>query len=187
MKSATMNASLQLPKNQKISSNRCNCNVSANTKRVILQDSDDECAKEQSNSCNSINSTIPMTREMQKTENMMQLRTGSTTSTTNAGASISPIISLSKSETNISESSTENSRNQLTIYNVVSLNNLHDSDCIFNRSLNEVSRNQCYANSYEDTFFDLNPKKHMASTNSKTLTTVTVSMRNTVDVSDDIF
>lgn len=126
------------------------------------------------------------------------------TSSTTTGGTVSPIISLSKSETNISESKTADAaqQNQLTIYNVVSLNNLHDNEPFFHRSLGDHPKNQCYASSSDDGLYNLNPKNqqqhqhqhhhhhhsHIVTlANPKVLTTVTVSMRNAADVSDKVF
>lgn len=120
------------------------------------------------------------------------------TSSTTTGGTVSPIISLSKSETNISESKTADAtnQNQLNIYNVVSLNNLHDNEPFFHR-LGEHSKNQCYASSSDDGLYNLNPKKHhhhhhhnshiVTMTNPNVLTTVTVAMQNAADVSDKVF
>lgn len=96
------------------------------------------------------------------------------TTTTASGSSI---ISLSKSETNIAESNVEdNSRNQFSIYNVVSLNDLHDVQF---QTLNNLSKNQCFTNSDDGKIETL--------TGPNVLTTVTVSMRNAADVSDKVF
>lgn len=101
--------------------------------------------------------------------------------------SISPIISLSKSETNISDSNVETDLgNQLNIYNVVSLNDLHENS--LSRVINDPSKNQYLSNSSENDLYDLNPKKHIVTlTNPKVLTAVTVSMRNAADVSDKVY
>lgn len=100
-----------------------------------------------------------------------------------ANGSIDPIISLSKSETNIAESNIKDNHNQLSIYNVVSLNNLHD-ESFFNRTLNDISKAQCLTNSDENDLYEINPK---TLSSPKVLTTVTVSMRNAADVSDKVF
>lgn len=101
-----------------------------------------------------------------------------------ANGAISPVISLSKSETNIAESNIEDNRNQL-FYNVVSLNNLHDdTEPFFNRTLTDISKNQCLTTSDENDLYGLSPK---TLTSPKVLTTVTVSMRNAADVSDKVF
>lgn len=104
-----------------------------------------------------------------------------TTITTIASGSsngaIGPVISLSKSETNIAESNVEDSsRNQFSIYNVVSLNNLHDVQF---ETLNNLSKNHCFTNSDDEKIKTL--------TGPNVLTTVTVSMRNAADVSDKVF
>lgn len=123
------------------------------------------------------------------------------TSSTTTGGTASPIISLSKSETNISESKSEQqtNQNQLTIFNVASLNNLHDNEPFFHRTLGDHPKNQCYASSSDDGLYNSNSKKHnqhqhhhhhshiVTLNNPKVLTTVTVSMRNAADVSDKVF
>lgn len=154
------------------------------------------CIQKESFSCDSINNsrfiplagpynddsdkkdTIQATKQSLNTcSSIVNPSTISATSS-GAGAALSPIFSLSKSETNISESNTEES--QLSIHNVVSLNNLHDSEQYFNRTLNDISKNQCHE--------DLSSMKHIVTlTNPNIFTTVTVSMRNAADVSDKVF
>lgn len=56
----------------------------------------------------------------------------------------SPMISLSKSETNIFNC--DSGANKLAIYNVVSLNDLNESDPFFQRPMNDLSKNQCLTN-----------------------------------------
>lgn len=99
-----------------------------------------------------------------------------------AGNTTTTLTSLSKSETNIAETNIEDNRNQLSIYNVVSLNNLHDTEPFFNRTLNDLAKNQCLTDSDENNLYELNPK---TLTSPKVLTTV--SMRNAADVSDKVF
>lgn len=189
--------------------NKCNCSSVPQNKRTTndrtnLKDSCElnVCMKKESFSCDSISkssfvtATGPHTDTDQSTNSSRSPKSLGTncspsdcipTSNPSTGA-ISPIISLSKSETNISESNTEDNRNQLTIYNVVSLNNLHDTEPFFHRTLNDMSKNQCLANTSENDLFNLSPKKHIVTlTNPKVLTTVTVSMRNAADVSDKVF
>lgn len=103
----------------------------------------------------------------------------------------SPMISLSKSETNISETNSSDGgsgTSKFTIYNVVSLNDLYESDPFLNRPMNDLSKNQCLTKISDTELDDLNQKKHiMTLTNPKVLTTITVSMRNATDGSDKIF
>lgn len=105
----------------------------------------------------------------------------------------SPMISLSKSETNIAETNTSDGgggggSNKFTIYNVVSLNDLYESDPFLNRPMNDFSKNQCLTKISDTELDDLNQKKHIVTlTNPKVLTTITVSMRNAADGSDKIF
>lgn len=100
-----------------------------------------------------------------------------------------PMISLSKSETNICESDRSNGgSNKLTIYNVVSLNDLNQTDPFFDRPMNDLSKNQCLTKISDVDLCDLSQKKHItAITNPKMLNSITVSMRNAADVSDKIF
>lgn len=58
-------------------------------------------------------------------------------STSTVTASNAPMISLSKSETNISEG------NRMSVYSVVSLNDLNESDPFLNRPMNDLSKTQC--------------------------------------------
>lgn len=114
----------------------------------------------------------------------------------------SPMISLSKSETNISETNSSDGgggngsggggggsgSSKFTIYNVVSLNDLYESDPILNRPMNDLSKNQCLTQISATELDDLKQKKHiMTLTKPKVLTTITVSMRNATDGSDKIF
>lgn len=104
----------------------------------------------------------------------------------------SPMISLSKSETNISETNSLDGggggSNKFTIYNVVSLNDLYESDPFLNRHMNDLSKNQCLTKISDTELDELNQKKNiMTFTNPKVLTTITVSMRNATDGSDKIF
>lgn len=190
---------------------KCNCSASSQGKKSSTNEkisSKDgciinQCLKKESFSCDSISKSSfvtagPYTDTDQSTNgsrspksiatscspsgNMMAMPNSTTCGT------ISPIISLSKSETNISESNNEDNRNDLTIYNVVSLNNLHDTEPFFSRTMNDFSKNQCLTNSSDNDLYSLSPKKHIVTlTNPKVLTTVTVSMRNAADVSDKVF
>lgn len=194
----------------KKSNHKCNCTSiplqtkrSANERMNVKDACDaDSCTRMESFSCDSISKSTFQTptgncshmQALQSDDNIKLTTIECNASgniidmpKTTSGA-ISPIISLSKSETNISETNAEENRNQLTVYNVVSLNNLHDSEPFFHRTLNDHAKNQCLANSSENDLFNLSPKKHIVTlTNPKVLTTVTVSMRNAADVSDKVF
>lgn len=106
----------------------------------------------------------------------------------------SPMISLSKSETNICETNRSDGGgggggvSKLTIYNVVSLNDLNETDPFLSRPMNDLSKNQCLTKISDSDICELNQKKHVtALTNPTVLTSITVSMRNTADVSDKLF
>lgn len=169
---------------------KCNCSLISqkNIERASLRDS---CDLNKSPSCDRM-SFIPVAAgSYQSVIDSRSPKTcdsiGNIISITNQ--TISPIISLSKSETNISDSNNDSETNdQFTIYNVVSLNNLHESDSLHNRAINDPSKNQYLSNSSENDLYDLNPKKHIIRlTTPKVLTAVTVSMRNAADVSDKVF
>lgn len=62
-------------------------------------------------------------------------------STSTITAANGPMISLSKSETNIFES--DNSSNRMSVFSVVSLNDLNECDPFLNRPMNDLSKIQC--------------------------------------------
>lgn len=151
------------------STGKCHCSSIHQTKRSINCDMN-QCIHKESFSCDSISKTFVST----VAEAPKLLHT--------------PTISLSKSETNIAVSNAEENRNHLAIFNVVSLNDLHENDSFFDRTMNDFSKTQCLVNSSDNDLHELNPKKHNVTlTSPKVLTTVTVAMRNTVDVSDKVF
>lgn len=153
----------------KKSPSKCHCSSTHQTKRSINSDIN-QCIHKESFSCDSISKSFVSTAN----ETPKLLHT--------------PVISLSKSETNIAVSNVEESRNQLAIFNVVSLNDLHENDSFFDRTMNDHSKMQCLVNSSDNNLHESSPKKHNVTlTSPKVLTTVTVSMRNTVDVSDKVF
>lgn len=90
-----------------------------------------------------------------------------------------PMISLSKSETNISETNNLDDINKMQNFNVVSLNDLYGSDLCLQRQTTNLSKNACLTQKLEHSLTKL--------TKPKVLTTITVSMKNTADVSDKIF
>lgn len=190
---------------------KCNCSSiaqnkrSANDERIILNANScdlNHCIQKESFSCDSISKSyfVPLADLYNETDDddgdalrpkpirsPKPLSSSSLLGYTNINPNISAgnattLTSLSKSETNIAETNIEDNRNQLSIYNVVSLNNLHDTEPFFNRTLNDLSKNQCLTNSDENNLYELNPK---TLTSPKVLTTV--SMRNAADVSDKVF
>lgn len=189
---------------------RCNCSSASSKRstneRAHLKDSCElnQCMTKESFSCDSISKSSfvtasgPYTDTDQSTNSSRSPKSLATscspsgnfiaTPNPSTGA-ISPIISLSKSETNISDSNADDNRNQLTIYNVVSLNNLNDTEPFFYRTLNDQTKNQCLANSSENDLFNNSPKKQTVTLPSPKLISkaVTVSMRNAADVSDKVF
>lgn len=181
-------------------SSKCNCSLVSQNKRTTNNDRvnlRDSCEVNQSFSCDSISKTmyVPVANDyanadqstIEVTANRSSRDSGNTISIANP--SVSPVISLSKSETNIFDTNAEiDTTNQLTIYNVVSLNDLHDNCSLLNRVIHDPSKNQYLSNSSENDLYDLSPKKHIVTlTTPKVLTTVTVSMRNAADVSDKVF
>lgn len=102
-----------------------------------------------------------------------------------AACNNSPMIALSKSETNISEQNRGDAgdTSKLQIFNVVSLNDLHENDPFLQKPNGDLSKNQCLALVSDENGGSLRRKKHnMTLTN-----TITVAMRNTADVSDKTF
>lgn len=159
----------------KNSNSKCHCSSSHQINKS--NNCDDVGIYKESFSCDSIS------KSALETPNML----GCSSNTSKSSPAATPMISLSKSETNISVSTNiEDNRNQLAIFNVVSLNNLHENESFFDRSLTDLTKNQCLVNSSDNDLHELSPKKHsVILTSPKVLTTVTVSMRNTVDVSDE--
>lgn len=197
--------------------NKCNCSAASSsqakksTNDKLFNSKDgcvvNQCLKKESFSCDSISKSSFVTavagpytdtdRSTNGSRSPTSLATSCCSPSGNqmsmpnpatSGGTISPIISLSKSETNISESNNEDQRNHFTIYNVVSLNNLHDTEPFFSRTMNDLSKNQCLTNSSDNDLYSLSPRKHIVTMNNpKVLTTVTVSMRNAADVSDKVY
>lgn len=175
--------------------NKCNCSITQ------PKSTNNTCDKypDEIFSCDSINKTIISTEISVATTNCRRRSTkllgnkccpNSNTISPTAAGPISPSISLSKSDTNISESNIDESdRDQMAIYNVASLNNLHKNDTFFNRTLNDYSKNQCLTSSSSYDLCDFGTKSHnvVTLTSPRVLTTVTVSMRNAADVSDKVF
>lgn len=64
-------------------------------------------------------------------------------STSTVTASNAPMISLSKSETNIFEGNDGDAGNRISVYSVVSLNDLNESDPFLNWPMNDLSKTQC--------------------------------------------
>ena len=159
---------------KKSSPTKCQCSSAHAMKKP--QNNHTTCIRNESFSCESISKSFIST----------DIETPKLLSTNPIPTPVTPIISLSKSETNIAVANVEDNRNQLAIFNVVSLNNLHENDMFFDRTLNDVPKNQYLVSDNE--LHELSPKKHNVTLSSpKVLTTVTVSMRNTIDVSDKIF
>lgn len=93
----------------------------------------------------------------------------------------SPMISLSKSETNIAEQNRDDGTGKLQIFNVVSLNDLYENDPFLQKPMSELSKSPCSTLTSDSG--SMQRKKHnMTLTN-----TITVAMRNTADVSDKTF
>lgn len=69
------------------------------------------------------------------------------------------MISLSKSETNIFDEKADG--NKLEIFNVVSLNDLNDTELYFNRPMNDLSKTQCLTKISDQDIHYNNPT-HMA-------------------------
>lgn len=97
----------------------------------------------------------------------------------------SPMIALSKSETNISEQNRcdGDDTSKLQIFNVVSLNDLHEDDPFLQKPNGDLSKNQCLTLDSDENCGSMRRKKH----NMKLTNTITVAMRNTADVSDKTF
>lgn len=109
-------------------------------------------------------------------------------STSTITASNSPMILLSKSETNIFEGIDGDDGNKLSVFSVVSLNDLNECDPFLNRPMNDLSKTQCLNQiSDERCRMNDNMRQHALIVNSKktiTSPTVTVTMRNSDDFSD---
>lgn len=93
----------------------------------------------------------------------------------------SPMISLSKSETNISEQNRGDGTGKLQIFNVVSLNDLYENDPFLQKPMGDSTKNACTTLASDGD--GMQRKKH----NITLTSTITVAMRNTADVSDKTF
>lgn len=102
-------------------------------------------------------------------------------STSTITATNSPMISLSKSETNIFESNHGDGASKISVFNVVSLNDLNESDPFLNRPMNDLSKTQCLNQISEHDI----PSTHVLT--AITSPTITISLKNPADFSDNFF
>lgn len=113
-------------------------------------------------------------------------------STSTITACNSPMLSLSKSETNIFEVNGGDSSNKMSVFNVVSLNDLSESVPFLNRPMNDLSKIQCLNKISEQDLCSMNDHKRPIGFNANSNTaiaspTITVSVKDPNDLSDRTF
>lgn len=113
-------------------------------------------------------------------------------STSTITVSNSPMISMSKSETNIFEGNSGDDGTKMSVFSVVSLNDLNESDPFLNRPMNDLSKTQCLNQISDHDLSAMNgharPHALTANINKKIISpTITVSVKNPADFSDKIF
>lgn len=108
-------------------------------------------------------------------------------STSTVTASNSPMISLSKSETNIFESNNGDGTNKMSVFSVVSLNGLNECDPFLNRPMNDLSKTQCLNQISDHDLSLMNDHMRPLTLAGIASQKITVSVKNPADFSEKYF